>query len=86
MPLSVTRELRRWLLSASGQASARRRYRGDTLILETRYQAPGGAVVVLDFMPPAEGDMRADVMRMGIFRRHSRMWLWSTAPTTSPRP
>jgi GH15 family glucan-1,4-alpha-glucosidase len=43
----------RWLLApADGQARASRRYRGDTLILETTWDAPGGSVRVLDFMPP----------------------------------
>ncbi|GAA4231742.1 glycoside hydrolase family 15 protein [Actinomadura meridiana] len=46
--------------SASGGASAasgdglctRRRYRGDTLILETEWETPDGAVRLIDFMPP----------------------------------
>jgi len=32
-----------------------RRYRGDTLILETDWQTPTGAVRVTDFMPPRDG-------------------------------
>ncbi|MFG1707773.1 glycoside hydrolase family 15 protein [Nonomuraea sp. M3C6] len=43
----------RWLLApADGQARPRRRYRDDTLILETTWDSPGGCVRVLDFMPP----------------------------------
>ena len=32
-----------------------RRYRGETLVLETRWQAPGGVAQVIDFMPPRDG-------------------------------
>ena len=35
-----------------GACEVTRSYRGDTLILETRWQAPGGVVRVIDFMPP----------------------------------
>lgn len=43
----------RWLL-APEDASARisRRYRGDTLVLETRFETATGCVAVMDFMPP----------------------------------
>jgi GH15 family glucan-1,4-alpha-glucosidase len=43
----------RWLLApAGGATSVRRRYRGDTLVLETEFETDDGAVRVLDFMPP----------------------------------
>ena len=35
--------------------AARRRYRGDSLILETEWDTPDGAVRVIDFMPPGGG-------------------------------
>jgi GH15 family glucan-1,4-alpha-glucosidase len=43
----------RWLI-APQDASARvtRRYRGDTLILETRFETNEGVVLLIDFMPP----------------------------------
>ncbi|MFG2001269.1 glycoside hydrolase family 15 protein [Spirillospora sp. NPDC048911] len=42
----------RWRLAPTGAGrAARRRYRGDTLILETEWETPGGAVRVIDFMP-----------------------------------
>ncbi|MBV9066381.1 MAG: glycoside hydrolase family 15 protein, partial [Methylobacteriaceae bacterium] len=43
----------RWLITAE-DASARvtRRYRGDTLILETRIETDEGAALLVDFMPP----------------------------------
>jgi GH15 family glucan-1,4-alpha-glucosidase len=40
----------------------RQRYRGDTLILETDVVCDGGAVRLIDFMPPAED--RCDVIRI----------------------
>ncbi len=46
----------RWLVApADGAASVTRRYRGDTLILETRFETSDGAVLVVDFMPPRSG-------------------------------
>ena len=43
----------RWLIApADRQARATRRYVDDTLILETTWETEGGAVRVLDFMPP----------------------------------
>jgi GH15 family glucan-1,4-alpha-glucosidase len=43
----------RWLLApADGGACTRRRYRGDSLVLETEWETPGGTVRVVDLMPP----------------------------------
>ncbi len=48
-----TAEAGRWLLApASGGNCSRRRYRGDTLVLETEWETHEGSVRVLDFMPP----------------------------------
>ncbi len=42
----------RWLIGAAEPAARIcRRYRGDTLILETRFQTASGAATVTDFMP-----------------------------------
>src|SRR5262245_53003186 len=42
----------RWLLApAGGGLAARRRYRPGTLVLESEFQTPDGAVTVTDFMP-----------------------------------
>ncbi|MEV6862769.1 glycoside hydrolase family 15 protein [Streptosporangium subroseum] len=42
----------RWLLAPTGrQTCTGRRYRGDTLVLETTWDSPGGCVRVVDFMP-----------------------------------
>jgi len=48
----------RWLIAPAEPAtSIARRYRDDTLILETRFQTPSGSVLLIDFMPlVAEGD------------------------------
>jgi GH15 family glucan-1,4-alpha-glucosidase len=52
-----------WAIGAV-DASARitRRYRGHTLILETRIETVGGAVMVVDFMPPR--GRNSDVVRI----------------------
>ena len=43
----------RWLIAPRGEAwQAGWRYRPDTLVLETEWETDGGAVRVLDFMPP----------------------------------
>jgi GH15 family glucan-1,4-alpha-glucosidase len=52
-----------WQLAPQGAGvAARRRYRGDTLILETEFDTAGGAVRIVDFMPP-RGEA-ADVVRI----------------------
>jgi GH15 family glucan-1,4-alpha-glucosidase len=40
-----------WKISPSEKFSTRRRYRGDTLILETEFETAQGAVTLIDFMP-----------------------------------
>lgn len=53
-----TPEHGRWLLAPAADAAithTSRRYRGDTLILETDYESADGAVTVVDFMPPGNG-------------------------------
>nr|WP_275409269.1 glycoside hydrolase family 15 protein [Streptomyces sp. SID12501] len=40
---------------AAPPVAARRRYRGDSLILETEWDTPRGTVRVTDFMPPRDG-------------------------------
>src|SRR5262249_51926508 len=42
----------RWLISfRDDKATVTRRYRPNTLILETRFETPDGAVTLVDFMP-----------------------------------
>lgn len=58
-----TREQGRWLLAPAGEIrSSSRSYRGDTLILETRFETDSGLVVVTDFMPPR--DHCSDLIRI----------------------
>jgi GH15 family glucan-1,4-alpha-glucosidase len=43
----------RWLVAPAGEVTAvRRRYRGDTLVLETEFDTAEGTVRLIDFMPP----------------------------------
>lgn len=52
-----------WRLApASGGPATRRRYRGDSLILETEWTTPDGTVRVIDAMPP-RGET-ADIVRI----------------------
>src|SRR5882762_6517944 len=42
----------RWRIAPAGETVVvRRRYRGDTMILETEFETADGVVVVTDFMP-----------------------------------
>src|ERR1700760_3946447 len=53
----------RWLIAPQGEITATsRRYCGDSLILETRFETADGAVELIDFMPP-RGDA-SDVVRL----------------------
>lgn len=42
----------RWRIAPADPATTTRRYRGNSLILETRFTTDTGVVVVTDFMPP----------------------------------
>ncbi len=56
-------EAGRWLLApASEGATASRRYRDDTLVLETEWRSEEGSVRVTDFMPPR--DHKVDIVRI----------------------
>ncbi|HKS98642.1 MAG TPA: glycoside hydrolase family 15 protein [Rugosimonospora sp.] len=56
-------EAGRWLLAPQrGGVARRRRYRGETLVLESEWHTPEGHVRVLDFMPPRTSAV--DVMRI----------------------
>jgi len=45
----------RWLLAPAGKCETSRRYRPDTLILETTFRTESGEVTLTDFMPPRDG-------------------------------
>jgi GH15 family glucan-1,4-alpha-glucosidase len=46
-----TPEHGRWLLAPGGEAKITRRYRPNTLVLETHFETEDGAVTLVDFMP-----------------------------------
>ena len=45
----------RWRIAPENVTRTTRRYRGDSLILETRFETPEGVVKIVDFMPPRSG-------------------------------
>jgi GH15 family glucan-1,4-alpha-glucosidase len=54
-----------WLIAPEDPAAiSTRRYRGETAILETRFETAEGAVTVIDFMPLAEGEDQVDLFRL----------------------
>jgi GH15 family glucan-1,4-alpha-glucosidase len=63
-----TSEHGRWLLApCAADAKVTRRYREDTLILETRFETAEGSVCVIDFMPPR--DLSSDLVRIVVGER-----------------
>lgn len=53
----------RWLVAPAEAATATsRRYLGDTLILETRFETKSGTVALIDFMPPR--GKASDIVRL----------------------
>ena len=57
-----------WILSAAEQGvRTRRGYRDGTLILQTDYEADGGAASVIDFMPPRSKE--PDLVRIVVGKR-----------------
>ena len=53
-----TPEHGRWLITPhENNTTIRRRYREDTLVLETQYVTSTGTVTLLDFMPPRDRDI-----------------------------
>ncbi len=56
-----------WRIAPVGKAQVRRRYRPDTLVLETDFETAEGAVTLVDFMPI--GSVYSDLVRMVIGRR-----------------
>jgi GH15 family glucan-1,4-alpha-glucosidase len=57
----------RWRIAPRGEARIRRRYRGDTLILETDFETDEGAVTLIDFMPLRGTE--SDLIRLVVGRR-----------------
>src|SRR4051812_28650799 len=54
-----------WQVAPDAAArNVRRRYRPETLILETEIETAGGRVLVTDFMPEPEDENRRDLVRI----------------------
>jgi GH15 family glucan-1,4-alpha-glucosidase len=66
-----TPENGRWLIAPDHEkVISRRRYRDDTLVLETEFELPGGdRAALIDFMPVCERDGRIDLFRIVEGRR-----------------
>jgi GH15 family glucan-1,4-alpha-glucosidase len=63
-----TPENGRWCIApVSGAIRVTRRYRPDTLILETRFETEDGAVTLIDFMPPR--GRNSDLVRLVVGER-----------------
>ena len=63
-----TPEHGRWLVTPCAvDVKVTRRYREDTLILETRFETEEGCVCVIDFMPPR--DLSSDLVRIVVGER-----------------
>jgi GH15 family glucan-1,4-alpha-glucosidase len=52
----------RWLIAPTGVRRSTRKYRQDTLVLETEFESEAGVVRVIDFMPPRQAE--PDVIRI----------------------
>src|SRR5579871_3766952 len=58
----------RWLVAPQeGDAKVLRSYRGDSLVLETRFETSEGSVLLVDFMPPRSG--HSNLVRLVIGER-----------------
>ena len=59
----------RWVIAPRDKAKVTRRYRGNSLILETRFVTDAGAVLLIDFMPLGGG--HSSIVRLLIWRERS---------------
>src|SRR6185295_14107524 len=58
----------RWVIAPAAEVTGgTRRYRDDTLILETDFETSDGAVTLVDCMPPRTSEL--DVVRIVVGRR-----------------
>jgi GH15 family glucan-1,4-alpha-glucosidase len=73
-----TREHGRWLIAPRDKARVSRRYRPDTLILETCFETTDGAAIVVDFMPRRAANstiVRLVIGTRGQMKMHSELIL-----------
>jgi GH15 family glucan-1,4-alpha-glucosidase len=60
----------RWKIApTAGACRSHRRYRGNTLVLETTFETAEGAVSIIDFMPIRKDRRISEVMRLVVGRR-----------------
>jgi GH15 family glucan-1,4-alpha-glucosidase len=57
----------RWLISPRGEARVSRRYRPNTMVLETSFETEEGAATLIDFMPP--GGHHSNIIRLVVGTR-----------------
>ena len=57
----------RWSIAPQAEARITRRYRTDTLVLETQFETADGAVTLIDFMPT--GLRRSSIVRLVVGTR-----------------
>jgi GH15 family glucan-1,4-alpha-glucosidase len=57
-----SREHGRWLIAPRGEPRVTRRYRPNTLVLETHFETEEGAATLIDFMPP--GGRHSTIVRL----------------------
>ncbi|HXR35459.1 MAG TPA: glycoside hydrolase family 15 protein, partial [Candidatus Binataceae bacterium] len=62
-----TREHGRWSIAPRAEARVTRRYRPNTLVLETHFETEDGAATLIDFMPP--GDRHSTIIRLVVGTR-----------------
>src|SRR5579864_7505170 len=76
----------RWQIApAAAVRAVRRRYRGDTLILETDFEADHGAVTLIDFMPSGRGRRMSSVWSRDAAAKSPCIWTWPFGPITALR-
>ena len=62
-----TPEHGRWLITPhEDNTTIRRRYRGDTLVLETLFETSTGTAMLIDFMPPRDRDINVVRIVVGV--------------------
>src|SRR5271167_2221612 len=62
-----SREHGRWSIAPCAEARVARRYRPNTLVLETHFETEDGAATLIDFMPP--GGRHSTIMRLVVGTR-----------------
>jgi GH15 family glucan-1,4-alpha-glucosidase len=75
----------RWQIAPSGDVRSTRRYRGDTLVLETDFDTAEGSIRLVDFMPPRGTSPHVVRLVVGI-RGRVRVHMDVRLRTAGPHP